>query len=1594
MVRVALVGSSSFDESPRGEGNPTTNQGFGPLPSIAPAIRRLWTSFGRLDGVEVLDPCLDPTKERLEALWRTLLEGPSGEPVVFHFAGHGLRRGSTLYLPVRDSRSESIPATAIHLNSWLDEVEHSLDAPPVLFMLDVCGGGQAAIHQLDQGIREKERRAWVIAACAENERTYGARFTRAVVRAIDLLGRGYWDLSPAVRNIPLEIVADKIFQELTRLDDGRGYVPTVVHSPKLAASSVAPPFFTNHKHSTDLTGRLRARLDAVLREVVEAFDVAFDLEHFLGKAAGIPTPGRSLSGCLFTGRTDELARIRDWLEGDEPLLVVTGEPGAGKSALIGVTVWLAHPGLQELSTPVLSRVPSEFHPRRRYPTLVGVHARQRTAEEIVRSLSAQLDRVANESADKGRVPQSGVSDLASPAPRAPTCWSQECYSEAEYDPLHHACGHDPDKPPVRTRPADAQSESVLASLIKQLIEKANTLADPVIIVVDAIDESLESKILVDEVLWPLMLEERTDKRPAFRILAGVRPWWDQFGALARVSDDCLIDLDLAQPSTRAAKNARSDDVAKYLSSFLALSPAYSNRSHRESVAQAVGSELVSGHYEGGFLLVTLYASHLSMGATVDASTAVARIPRDLPSMLNLQLETLKTRQPWLPVVLRAIAGGLGQGMPLDLVHAATETFVPSDSTARPSEEDIVDALALVSFYLRTHVDDDGRLYYHFFHQSLTDHFRDDSASGRLFDLLMSTVPRENREGAIAYRWDSAPPYLRAHALEHAAATGNPAAIDRLLLDPRFLLAVRNTLERLPRATSRSARRAARALGRHPSFWSTTPDIGNQSLQLDLVRCGGLTLARHLDAVLGPEAPVLSCRWGTDDTPTGMTACIEEIGTTITAVAIAENDSEAILLIGGADGSVQVWDTLHTDGVQRRYLLPNVHAEGVAHLIAVEIDGQAKAVSYGVDGTAAVIDVGSGCCDPRAGVPGAAVTALAPARELDESVFLAGHVDGTISIVRLTHEGFDLLGVEQSGEKAPVTSLCCSAASDRDAFVQLRFAHELANDADDAAGRRPTLGVLDAETVVTEAGLNGSVRIRDDHGLLYRLEPYDGNVRTVPSGRHFVRVLDPSRRTRQFLASLGVTDHPPEPMRDLLKSDIARVGEVRMALTAHEDGYVRVWDLDLTPRTGLLWHASALFCTLHQAREVVVAVSIFPATPEFDFPATVKVWDSETGAERAELLVPGHVTQAAVAAVGGRLLVLTATTEGQLDIHDVVNECHLHSTTTQLSVTALGFVPYDRGGLAVAGASDGGINLWHITDDTWHHLGYLEGRGQEVTSLSFTSGGCSPVFLATFADSFVQVWSLDDLTGPQRVMFEHDQARRVLTCGEGNEAPIVVTQDVSGRIETWDAADGSLLGQFDGPTAGMTHAAVATVDDGHRLVACEPASQSVRVWDARTGEEVGPPARLPHPPSQILASSTGVVVAFRQHIVAFNWTGRISLGEEIDAVRLTHILSWFPGEILASDPAADAWDLQTWESWTEGEPATGQTSIYSVGPSGSPRLLRQLIAEMLEPEGYDVIELEPGEYEVSVPGDEDGPWTLPLYYVFTHAERPQAGGAGR
>ncbi|MFD9469300.1 AAA family ATPase [Streptomyces goshikiensis] len=484
---------------------------FTHLKSVAPAVKEIARALQRAGLSAVLPTMIDRSRSEVKAAWKQVRDDCVELPLVMVFSGHGERgRDESLYLAPIDGEAtaDRVGATCISMDKLLRDAEERFRAP-VLFLLDVCGGGQALATQLAQKFSAFERKAWVIAACRADEITSAAMFTLATATVLDRLSERELDLSPALRYVPLNTLAAEIDRELARRARAAGALPqSVVSTMHEEARIDPPPFFENPAYAPDAPGQFLAGEDANLRQFAANLDPGLDPLHFITRAAGRTADQQQNGTFLFCGRAAQLRTISDWLDnahGDRGrLLVVAGSPGNGKSALLGMTVCVTHPAFNPLRQGAL-RAAAGFRPEPG-KRVIAVHARQLGTQQIVDSLLRQLtDRTAGH-------PSGG------PGPRA-----------------------------TGTR-----------ALMEALRE-----AGPVVIVLDALDEAIDPGAVLSDLLLPLAGHSREDPAPDCRVMIGTRPWWDSFHDLHDVlatRQGALLDLDVQD------RDGLAQDLGAYSSS--------------------------------------------------------------------------------------------------------------------------------------------------------------------------------------------------------------------------------------------------------------------------------------------------------------------------------------------------------------------------------------------------------------------------------------------------------------------------------------------------------------------------------------------------------------------------------------------------------------------------------------------------------------------------------------------------------------------------------------------------------------------------------------------------------------------------------------------------------------------------------------------------------------------------------------------------------------------------------------------------------------------------------------------------------------------
>ncbi|MFJ7126226.1 hypothetical protein, partial [Streptomyces sp. NPDC098101] len=686
--------------------------------------------------MEVGEALIDCTSAEFEAAWQHLgLASGVGEPLVVHFAGHGVvsRVSRNLFLATSDIQDlgASLHTTAVRVNNLIAAAVDS--GRPVLLLLDVCGAGRAVeeerlLNLLARRSQDADPRVWIIGASASDALAFGARFTTAAAQVLHSLADGDLDISRREEYVPFLTLARAIHSRLGSLGTGEGrYDQDVTHSPLALAAPETPPFFRNPGYDSVARADRLPGLHPALRGLAEACTRGVDPLHFGDRVAG----GRSAQTVLFSGRTAQLARIQRWITvGARRLLVVTGGPGSGKSALLGVTACLLHPELEAIGDRVAAVV-DDFYPRRP-ATVLAVHARQLTLDQITDSLGRQLRAQRTDGA--GSAQQSTAQALR-----------------------------------TGSAPGDAT-----AGLLDDL-----AAAGDVLVVLDALDEAVDPASVLDEFLLPLVTGADTR---GCKLLLGTRPWWDVLPALRRYLDahpQSVLDLDPADADDRRALAADLDGYLRGL-----LRPR--DLDARERV-RSIARRLADYTDHGAFLVAAVYAEHLRGTPAAEA----AEPPCDVTEVFDLHIATLAATDPWIRPVLDVLGRARGQGIPLDLVHAAALAHhPPGANTPRPQLADTRRVLGKAAFYTRTAADTDQRVLYRYFHQVLADHTASRGDPAVFYEALLSTVPAG--EGG-ALNWTYAHPYLLRHAADHAAEAG-PDAVLRLLRSPAFLGAA--DLERL------------------------------------------------------------------------------------------------------------------------------------------------------------------------------------------------------------------------------------------------------------------------------------------------------------------------------------------------------------------------------------------------------------------------------------------------------------------------------------------------------------------------------------------------------------------------------------------------------------------------------------------------------------------------------------------------------------------------------------------------------------------------------------------------------------------------------
>ncbi|MBQ1091383.1 AAA family ATPase [Streptomyces sp. B93] len=635
-------------------------------------------------GAETGDALIDCTRDAFTGAWEELQENSApGDPLIVHFAGHGIvgTGTGTLFLATIQGDVRKPARTCVSVRGLVEEAEEAAQASgrPVLILLDVCHAGQAIVLQqlADLAARRPQsavRNVWIIGASTDGSLAFGARFTTATAEVLHRLVDGDLDISPREEYVPFLTLAEAIHRHLAATDRAAGRpVQDVVRTPLAQAAPPSPPFFRNPDHNPDLRSLQLSGIHPSLRDLADVCSPGLDPLHFAGRAAG----DSDVHAVLFSGRASQLSRIQDWISDTGPAgrsLVVTGGPGSGKSALLGVTACLLHPELQGIGDHIATFV-EDFYPRRP-DTVLAVHARQLTLQQITGSLHRQLHRQRGDS----------------PA----------------------------DAPPEGVDPGPAATTALLAEL--------ETTGD-VLVILDALDEAMDPAAVLNELLLPLAT---APDLAGCRVAIGTRPWWDSLPNLRRhLAENPSARLDL-DPANDAERRALAGDLDAYLRKLL-HPRAPDAREHVRRIADRLAR--YTDH--GAFLVAGLYAEHLRTTSSYELIDPPCTVVDVFDLHVDTLAANDPWIRPVLEVLGHARGRGIPLDL---VHAAALTHRPPAPGHPTPQLTDTRRALRKAAFYLRTTPDSDQHLLYRYFHQALTDHTAPLVDPGTFHQALLDAVP--------------------------------------------------------------------------------------------------------------------------------------------------------------------------------------------------------------------------------------------------------------------------------------------------------------------------------------------------------------------------------------------------------------------------------------------------------------------------------------------------------------------------------------------------------------------------------------------------------------------------------------------------------------------------------------------------------------------------------------------------------------------------------------------------------------------------------------------------------------------------------------
>ena len=1310
---------------------------------LAGDLRRMVELFtGELGYEHVPVMGLDPTWLQIQdALRDFCMTRQPDDYVTVYLAGHGE------ILPVGDTGVEHVllPADAVpddlrrRAVKSADLAEWMLADTPVrrlLLIVDACFSGlggldfaRNALARIGTPARLAQQDGSgivVVTATQPAQQAIAGAFTAAFARAVrHQATAGH---APGALSIDAVMGVLKADPELPSSQQAQWSL--------LGCSGAVPDFLLNPRRDAAL-------VDLDLAEQDRRWRARLQHEHLRAEEMR----GRFVPRIVgFAGRNRALAVIARWLgsPADARPVIVTGDPGSGKTAVLGILAALADPRRRPT-------IPRDGLPPGAIPAEdaigVAIYAGNLTTGQILAGLAAAA----------------GIDDI------------------------------DPDP-------------AALSGGLARLLSGLRQGDRPLTAMIDALDEAADPPHLAEQLLRPLIERGRGMIRLLLGTRWHVcdhlgRGWRDRCelidldspGYADPVALAAVVRRILAAGTPTAGTPAGGTPFASCPQAVLDTVTA--------AIAEAAGHSFFVAR-----ILAATQASRPAVPDSADPAWR-ASLPKAAGPAMRQDLEIRLGDQAAQAVdLLRPLAYAQGRGLPWEDMWALLANALATGHGY--TNEDLLWLAGHAGSFIVEGGTISGRSVYRLYHRSLAEELiagRDQAADEHaITTTLVAHVPRRFSGRPD---WPASHPYTRAHLATHAARGGDIDDLAQdpgflLAADPPQLLAALDTTASMPaHAASGAYRNALPLIRRHPpaehaAYLGLAARCAGAEALADRIDADGLVspwrarwaswqlqrphqqLTGHAGWVRSVAAAELDGRpvviSGSNDQKVRVwdLATGDPVGRpfaghagTVNSVAAAELGGRPVVISGSNDQTVRVWDLATGDPVGRPFA---GHAGWVRSVAAAELDGRPVVISGSNDQKVRVWDLATG--DP-VGAPFAGhagrVNSVAAAELDGRPVVISGSADQTVRVWDLATG--TPVGAPFAGHEGSVNSVAAAELDGRPVVIS-GSADQTARVWDLATGTpvgAPFAGHAGSVNSVAAAELGGR--------------------RVVISGSadQTVRVWD--------LATGAPVGAPFAGHAGRVNSvAAAELGGRRVVISGSADQTVRVWDLAAAGPVGAAFagHAgrvNSVAAAELDGRRVVISGSA---------DQTVRVWDLATGTPVGAPFAghAGSVNSVAAAELDGRRVVISGSADQTVRVWDLATGTPVGAPFAGHagSVNSVAAAELDGRPVVISGSADQTVRVWDLATGTPVGAPFA-GHAGRVNSVAAAELDGRPVVISGSADQTVRVWDLATGAPVGRTFVGHTGSVNSVAAAALNGRRVVISGSDDGTVHVRDLATGAYVG---------------------------------------------------------------------------------------------------------------------------------------------------------------------------------------------------------